>query len=395
MNEDFQLDLSSFPVELTALLSIISEKEDSLLVTHLRRFSDINWGQFIRLVMHHRLYPIVYLKLKKLDGVPSHVIQALHREYQINTFQMLQLSGEMEQVCKWLSQHNVRALLLKGPVLAADLYGDISLRASRDLDMLIPVDDLDKVDELLVRLGYESDHFTPTILNEWKWRQYHRTYYHASRKITIEIHWRLSHGPSKEPTFQSLWDRRRTSPLTSNPVFFLGREDLFLYLVCHGARHGWFRLRWLLDIHYFIRQKIDMDKLRSLMGEYQCPQLVGQTLLLASGLLNTPIPGDMEMLAYGKRSRRFAQHSLVYIQEIVDLHNNPPERLDRLHQRYLFSIKTFQQKFLFIISFLYPYQEDALTLRLPKKLHVLYFPLRPFLWIWRKTKKYAVSQGGM
>ena len=76
----------------------------------------------------------------------------LQRNYKINTFQMLHLSGEMEQVSKLFTENEIRTLFLKGPVLAHDLYGDISLRTSSDLDLLIPLHDLDKAEELLIKL---------------------------------------------------------------------------------------------------------------------------------------------------------------------------------------------------------------------------------------------------
>jgi hypothetical protein len=52
---------------------------------------------------------------------------------------------------------------------------------------------------------------------------------------------------------------------------------------------------------------------------------------------------------------------------------------------------TVPQKIQFIASFMFPYPEDAETLPLPKALHVLYFPLRPFLWGWRKVKTNAAA----
>jgi hypothetical protein len=395
MDNDFRLDVSYFPKELTFLLSIMkTENGESILPDNENSLGDIDWSKFLLLVMHHRVHPFIYSKLKKMDGIPSHVVQTLYQEYQKNTFQMLRLSGEMEQICKLFIEKNIRPLLLKGPVLAIDLYGDVSLRASRDLDILIPIDDLDKVEEVLLKQGYEKDGFTPTILNEWRWRQYHLTYFHPQKRLTLEIHWRLSHGPGKEPSFNELWERKRISPLTRYPVYYLGREDLFLYLVSHGARHGWFRLRWLADIDQLVRQKTDMSILSLLLKKYQCIHLGGQALILASQLLNTPISGEMQFLTVGNRPRQFAQEAIVYIKEIVDLHTNPSQELFRHHKRYLFSIKSNKQKIFFIVSFLYPYQEDAVTLRLPKHLHFLYFPLRPILWIWRTTKKHAISQGG-
>ena len=72
--------------------------------------------------------------------------------------------------------------------------------------------------------------------------------FHPTKQIKLEIHWRLNPGPGKEPGFEELWKRKRKSTLTSNSVYMLGEEDLFLFLVSHGARHGWSRLRWLVDI---------------------------------------------------------------------------------------------------------------------------------------------------
>jgi hypothetical protein len=392
LDNDNRLDLSNVPKELTLLLTLMKMDNGEGLLSNNELFRDIDWDKFLLLVMHHRVHPFIYSKLKHVDGIPSHVVQILYQEYKKNAFQMLRLSGEMEQICKLFIENGISPLLLKGPVLAVDLYGDISLRASRDLDILIPIDDLDKVNELLVNSGYEKDNFTRTILNEWKWRQYHITFFHPQKRITIEIHWRLSHGPGKEPSFNELWGRKRTSSLTSSPVYYLGREDLFLYLVSHGARHGWFRLRWLADIDQLVRQSIDMSKLDLLMMKYHGTYIGGQALILASQLLNTPLCRKMQLLTGRNRSGQFAQDAIVYIKETEDLHTNPSQELHKHYKRYLFSIKSNRQKILYIMSFLYPYQEDADTLMLPKPLHFLYFPLRPILWIWRKTKRHAFSQ---
>ena len=76
---------------------------------------------------------------------------------------------------------------------------------------------------------------------------------------------------------------------------------------------------------------------------------------------------------------------------MVNLHTYPiPEDVAKYHKQYLFKLMSPQQKLIFILSFLYPYPDDAKTLPLPKKIHFLYFPLRPLLWAWRKTRKHAL-----
>lgn len=57
---------------------------------------------------------------------------------------MLYLSAEMERINKLCNENEIRMIFLKGPVLSQDLYGDISLRTSCDLDVLIPMQNLEK-----------------------------------------------------------------------------------------------------------------------------------------------------------------------------------------------------------------------------------------------------------
>ena len=53
--------------------------------------------------------------------------------------------------------------------------------------------------------------------------------------------------------------KKKRMHANENPVFMLGNEDLFLFLVSHGARHGWSRLRWLLDIDYLTKLVLDWE----------------------------------------------------------------------------------------------------------------------------------------
>ncbi|MNI20322.1 hypothetical protein D3C73_737980 [compost metagenome] len=395
MDNDFHLDLSRFPKELTLLLSLLKPEEGEPLLSNSNEpFGDIDWDQFLKLAMHHRVYPVLYRKLQNIykPWIPESVVQTLRKAYQKNTFQMLQLCGEMEYLSKLFSDSNIRSLILKGPVLAADLYGDISLRTSGDLDILVPIRDLEHTEELLVRLGYEKDEYIQTVLNDWKWRHHHVTFFHVQKGIKVEIHWRLGPGPGKEPDFNELWSRKRNSTIGNSSVYYLGREHLFLFLVSHGARHGWSRLRWLMDIDRISKQGLNYEFLLLLLKKYQLLHIGAQAIVLASQLLYTPLAAEMKSISTDKRTRRLAQDAIFYIHQMVNLHTYPvPEDVAKYHKRHLFSLMSSQHKVLFIMSFFYPYAEDAQTLTLPKSLHFLYFPLRPLIWAWRKTKKKALT----
>ncbi|MDC7783898.1 nucleotidyltransferase family protein [Priestia megaterium] len=391
MKRNHHSDVSILPKELKLLLKILNvENNEDIIKLPKVMFSEIDWELFLKLARHHRLYPLIYSKLNKIKIeetlIPHNIIKALAEEYKRNTFQMLQLSGEMEQISKLFSEKQIRLLFLKGPVIADDIYGDVSLRTSKDLDLLIAIKDLKMAEEILLNSGYEKEEEFPSISNEWQWMNHHTTYFHPHKRIQIEIHWRLHPFPTKEPSFNELWERKRTSKLTGSPIYFLGKEDLFSFLIVHGGRHGWFRLRWLVDIDYIIRQGYT-PKDQSIFTIYNYSHFAGQAFLLASQLLETPIPVKMHSLIENTDSKRLSKLAIYYIIEMGYLHINKSQKRSIYFDRYLFSIMSNPQKVFFIIRFLYPKPNDVKTLKLPRSLHFLYFIIRPFLWGWRNLKK--------
>lgn len=276
--------------------------------------------------------------------VPLKVVQILYDEYKKNTFQILHLSREMEQVSKIFTENGIQLLFLKGPVLAYELYGDVSHRTSKDLDILISQVDLEKAENILLNLGYLEEE-NQTVFDEKNRRKHHVEYFHPQKRIQIEIHWRLHNPPLKEPSFKELWERKRNTPLLNYPVYCLSEEDLFLHLIVHGARHGWFRLRWLKDIDQITKKGIDFNEINSLLKKYKYHDLVGQTFILTSRLLNTPIDEEIRILTLGNRLKKLAKKSFIYISMFK---NFKPDI------RYLFMLTPNPQKITYAILLLYP-----------------------------------------
>lgn len=393
MSEDNQLNLEKTPKELRLILDLLKVDHDM----NQQSLTSIDWNLFIDLAMHHRVYPVLFGHLKKYEEhleVPTFVMEVLYEQYRRNTFQMLHLSAEMENVSQLLTAHDIPLLFLKGPTLGHDLYGDISLRTSSDLDILVPLGKLTYTEEILSQAGYKKDDYIKTILNDWKWRHHHVTYIHPVRKVKLEVHWRLNPGPSKEPIFRDLWERKSENTLTNSTIYTLGSEDLFLFLITHGARHGWSRLRWLLDIHQLMNLPLNWRSIHKQIRTYHSAHVVGQALILAAEFLETKRPDEISHSFKEKRSLDLAKQALFYFETMINLHTDPvPEKVARYHKRHLFSLMSFQQKGFFIVSTLYPYPEDKETLPLPSALHFLYFPLRPLLWAWRKTKNMSFYKG--
>ncbi|MFD1450922.1 nucleotidyltransferase domain-containing protein [Oceanobacillus sojae] len=390
MENRHQLDLRNIPEELQLMIELLRNNH----LEEWETFTDINWETFIDLAIHHRIYPVLYPKLKKVkEGiVPPFVLERFSWLYRRNTMKMLFLGSEMQKISKLFSDNHIRLLFLKGPVLAQALYGDISLRTSRDLDVLIPIEKLDEAEHLLLAQGYEKEYEINKELNEWKWRHRHVNYYHPQKKITIEIHWRLNTGPAKEPNFNELWERRKQSTIPGNEVYMLSNEDLYLYLNMHGAQHGWSRLRWLFDIHQLMEKELNWNRIYNRLKRFGYLQVGGQGMILVSELFNRKLSNEMQQYLVNSRSKRLAAKSIFYLESMINIYTLPlPENVVKYHKKYLTGLMSTEQRILFTLSLLYPYPDDMKTLPLPKTLHFLYFPLRPFLWVWRKRKKHVLS----
>ncbi|UPK45791.1 MULTISPECIES: nucleotidyltransferase domain-containing protein [Paenibacillus] len=396
MTHELDYYTTNFPQELKLILSMIRGEFTDLTSEDVKtQLQGTDWQLFLRLVYHHRLYSVLYLKIKDLNSaiIPAFVVENLRQQYTSNTFRMLHLTAEMEQVCGALRERGIRNITLKGPALAHDLYGDISLRTSKDLDILIPFDDVETAEEILESLGYESKEGkrTPTVAS-WKWREHHICYKHPIKRTQVEIHWRLNPDSGRETDFELLWKRSRFSNYTQTPVRMLEREDLWAYLVTHGARHGWFRLRWLLDIDQMIRSMpLDVKKVERRLKAEGRLSIGSQALHLASVLLDTPINNSyLALLSLHKRQgEKLARHGVVFMNEMIET----PAAV-KSYRSYLFALRSTRQKLFFFIERLYPSTWDVDQLPLPRSLHFLYFPLRPFLWFWRRIKRNTMTERG-
>ncbi|MFC0213214.1 nucleotidyltransferase family protein [Paenibacillus chartarius] len=394
MDNPYSKHAVSFSAELQLLLSILGiANAPDLPRQILSRYTNLDWRLFFDLAGHHRVRPLVYslLSKQKEDLAPQEIIGKLKGEYVKNTFDMLRLTNELERIHQMLELNGIRSMILKGPVLAASIYGDVSLRTSKDLDIWVPFRDLEKVEDLLLKENYQVAQ-EMRLLYGRKWRDHHISYFNKEKRIEIELHWRLSSDWGNEPGFDELWERRAASSLTSTPLYHPQMEDLFQYLVCHGARHGWFRLRWLSDIEQLLRKQLDWEKIVHNCNKYEQSKLVGQSLILCNRLFHTPIPSELCTLM-SKRANQLANDAISFIQDKVNFaaENHTPSQIRR-HQKYLSAIQSSRQKWIFWLSRLHPTSWDAATLPLPRSLHFLYFLLRPFLIVWRKRKRHVQAE---
>lgn len=118
----------------------------------------VDWDLFLKMTWHHRVFPMVYKTLSnlKIQSISPHVMHFLKLKYEENTIRSIGLTGEMIRILRIFQEKGISTLVLKGAPLAQKIYGDVSLRMSKDIDLLVPLKDLEKAENILREEGYEQ-----------------------------------------------------------------------------------------------------------------------------------------------------------------------------------------------------------------------------------------------
>ena len=131
--------------EWSLLLAACSDRPAEEKATRIRGLldSEIRWKALLSLADQHALQPLLAQALLSLgDQIPADALADLKQGYQANLHKTLLLSREFVRIVDCLSRAGIEFLPYKGITLAETIYGDIALRQSGDIDLLIHADDL-------------------------------------------------------------------------------------------------------------------------------------------------------------------------------------------------------------------------------------------------------------
>ena len=211
--------------------------------------TDFDWDWFAKLAGEHRLSPLVYWRLTESGiSVPESTMADLESHTEWVTFRNLNMVGTLHEAFELFEENGIRALPYKGPALAATVHQDLAFRASADLDVLLPKDQMIEARNLLLDHGFRPKR----EMSEQELQTSLRSSRHISviddDDIRIELHWRVTGGRFPFPVdFDELWAHRENVEVSGQTLPMLAPEDLVTLLAVHGNRHCWTQLAWLCD----------------------------------------------------------------------------------------------------------------------------------------------------
>ncbi|MDD2920257.1 nucleotidyltransferase family protein [Rhodoferax sp.] len=208
-------------------------------------------------------------------AVPSPVRQSFQAAARDAALYSMFLEVETRRLLALMSQAGISGLLLKGQALAQWAYAAPQLRASGDVDVLLPSrQDAEMIASQLLAAGYELAHAMPEALVGYELT--------CVREVTgtvatvIDVHWRLSNSPlfGYRFTFDELMNESIALPGLGANARGLGQVHALIHACMHRAfnvSESDFHdsLKWLYDIPVLTRRfaNADWDHFTALCGE--------------------------------------------------------------------------------------------------------------------------------
>ena len=352
-----------------------------------------DWNEYLQLVDRHGTPGLSWAALGRVAGIvlPELVRQELQKRSDGCRKQAIVDCLLLGDVLKRLNRAGIPAMPLKGQVLSFALYQDVGLRFSRDLDVEVERENIEKAQACIESKQWELEStFFPLSPLQWQSflrNEQHINFVHSQTGRTLELHWR-NQWETPEAT-SARWARSVAAVWQGRSIHVMNPCDMALYLCSHGGHHAWFRAKWLGDLaraHSLGLLDWDAALIEARRGKHERVLRVGIFLLdQLYGLAVPHLPVDARM----DRPSPLIETPLQALKdpEVPAFRTDPASLLYRLrmsrYQRLLRPQKAWRES----LSELFYQREDFRMLSIPDRFFWAYKLLRPVLWIWRWARQ--------
>lgn len=228
----------TFEKELKIIIDILFNNE-----TELPDFSSIDHAKFLKLLIEHRVLLHVFeSKQIKDNKAYLNFIEPYAQDYKLKILFDLNALSNLNDL---LTKNRIDFVLLKGHGLSQLLYNDPGYRMSKDIDILIDLENLDNIDKVLIESGFQRLTFfnspkqKATLIKHFE----HIQYLSKDGRINLEVHWRI-----EDHFLNDFKEKLSQVEIGGKKYTILGQPFRWKYIFKHALEHDFFRLHWLYDI---------------------------------------------------------------------------------------------------------------------------------------------------
>ena len=270
----------------------------------------LRWDRIFELAENHGVQPLLHQSLGLFrNSLARQSFDILAEKQRTNLHKAMMLSRELILILDALTASGIEVMPYKGLALAESVYGDIALRQTGDIDLLIRAKDVARAREALHTVNY-SPHLRLSAEEEQAYLQsgYEYCFDAPAGHNLLELQWALQPSFyavdfSMEELFHRAVSVSVAGRLTKTPSF----EDLFIILSLHAAKHAWGKLIWICDLARIIkREGLDWARIGSRARRLRIRRILALNLLLANEVLGLSIPAAAEEYVLEGKERPLA-----------------------------------------------------------------------------------------
>lgn len=353
----------------------------------------MDWDLLFASATDHSLRPLLLRHLSGCasDVVPPPALKRLSDAVRTNTGRCLILTAELIRLMDRFGGAGILAVPYKGPVIAVQAYGDVTLREFEDLDIILPQRDMARANEIVVGLGYRprfpwilSDSAASALVpGEYNYRD-------EARRILLELHTdrTLRHFPVP-PDLDDLARGLAAVAFSGHEIRTFATEDTLVMLCIHGSKDFWQKLSWVVDVAELVRAypALDWNAVYRRADSWNARRILHLGLALAAGMLGARLPDEV-----GARVSRDSAAAALASQVTRWLLDGDPSGFASAgrfsFRRRMVGGGLAGWRYSIRLAVV-PAEEDWEMARLPGRLAPLYVALRPF----RLLRKYGFHRG--
>jgi hypothetical protein len=357
----------------------------------------LDWAYLLSEAAENSITPLLERQLCAIlpEAIPPEYLTQLKSASRANTVRCLYMVAELNRILQLFVSHGIRAIPYKGPVLAQQAYGDITLREFEDLDIILRQRDLPRAHEILLGMDYQAKF--PWILSpgaaaslvpgEYNYRA-------LERRIMVELHTEMTlrHFPVV-PCLDDFSQRLVSVRLIGRDVQTFCAEDVLPILCIHGSKDFWERISWIADISELIQAhpQLNWDAVRRCAESLKAQRMLYLGLALAERLLGATVP--REILESATADAAVSAVASEVEARLLSHEFIPLDAAGRFHFRRRLVPGALAGWRYAIRLTVVPAEEDWMMVRLPAALAPLYIALRPlrllrkYGWTGRRAKR--------
>jgi Uncharacterised nucleotidyltransferase len=359
----------------------------------------LDWDYLLNAAAEHSVGPLVDRHLRSVapDAVPQVETERLKTASRASTVRSLFLTAELHKILELFTSKGIVSIPYKGPVLAEQAYGDLTLRDFDDLDIILRQRDVPKAHEVMQELGYAARF--PWILSSGVAASLvpgEYNYRNDERRAMVELHTELTlrHFPVV-PDLDEFARRMVTVTVGGRGIMTFAPEDLLPLLCIHGSKDFWERISWIADISELVQKDraFDWDKSLKTAESLGAGRMLHLGLALAWDVLGAPLPEEICKRVRGDgEANSVAQEIKGRLLSRKEPRYSARERFRFRRQMVAGRLEGWRYSIRLAVL---PVEEDWEMVRLPGPLAPLYIALRPFRLLrkygWSKSERPGIS----